>query len=178
MPKFPWWEWILLIAVSLVVAIAAPVSDYRQPLFSDARYAGFAAECLRSLPIFLVLLWATSRVAGFVRRHQWRSAAGCLSIAVAAVMLFFAGQAVGDYIEVHWAAHSMASQVDENDRHVAARAIYSDAGRLRYVVFDPADTDMPLVEQTISNTQNLCIDHLRSIGDRFYLVSGVEKPCR
>lgn len=170
MPKFRPWEWIALGAAGLIISIAAPVSDYRQDL---------AAQCLRSVPLFLVLMWAVPRCIDLALRRHWRPAVTCLSIATASLTLFFAGQAIGDYLEVHWAARSLAPDIDANYRHVAAQRIYGDVtGYVSYVVFDPADADTPVVEQTISDTQDLCIRGLRSIGDHFYLVNGVGKPCR
>lgn len=170
MPKFRTWEWIALAAAGLIISVAAPLSDYRQDL---------AAQCLRSVPLFLVLMWAVPRAIDLALRRHWRPAATCLSIAIAAVMLFTTGQSIGDYLEVHWASHSLSSAIDENHRHVAAQKVYGNVtGNVSYIVFDPADAGTPIVERTISDTQNLCVRGLRTIGDHFYLVNGVAKPCR
>lgn len=101
-----------------------------------------------------------------------------LSLPVFIVVLFLCGQALDDYFEVHWAAQSMAPEIDRNYRHVAARTISSNAaGYVVYVVFDPADNDPADVEQTVASMQKVCVEHLRTIGDRFYLVDGAVKPC-
>ena len=166
-----------LVVLALVSALAARIliyvnySDYTTP-------PDFAFDVLRALAPVLIPLWAIVRFVDFALHRQWAPAIVRLFVPLACVALFFAGRTVADYAEVRWASQSMAYDIDKNVRHVVARMIDGDFIVVKYVVFDRVGVEDPLLKQTVSNAENLCITDLRSIGDHFYLVSGVGKPCQ